>query len=85
MLHLMEHPLRVLRAAKDISLEDLAEISGLSKASLSRIETGLQQPSFDMIKKLVAVSADLSDTPLTPDDFVNFPLVRDAATQEAAA
>lgn len=85
MLHFMEHPLRVLRAAKDIKLEDLAEISGISKASLSRIETGLQQPSFDMIKKLVAVSADLSDTPLTPDDFVNFPLVRAAATQDAAA
>lgn len=80
----MEHQLRIFRQQQGrMSLDALATSTGISKASLSRIETGLQQPDFEVIKKLIAFSTECG-MPLTADDFVNFPKST-AQSDEAAA
>lgn len=50
------HPVRAYRLAMDppVKLEDLAERIGTTKANLSRIETGKQKLSEDLLPKLVA-------------------------------
>ena len=67
----MEHPLRSLRKRADLTLDQVADITGISKASLSRIETGEQKPSFDVIRTLIAF-AQGRNAALTAEDFVNF-------------
>jgi transcriptional regulator with XRE-family HTH domain len=47
--------LRALRAAKDWTLEELAERSGLSKPFLSRLESGDRQPSIAAVLTLARV------------------------------
>lgn len=78
----MEHPLRALRGRHKISLDELAKLSSMSKASLSRIETGQQQPNFEAIRKLIDIAAAKGEPSLTADDFINFP---QAARRRAAA
>ena len=50
--------LRELREALFITQEELAEWSGVGKASISRIETGRHVPRFSTIRKL-AVALDV--------------------------
>lgn len=40
------------RANKRITLEKLAEISGISKSTIQRIETGAVSPTLDHLDKL---------------------------------
>lgn len=47
--------LRELRAARDWTLEELAERSGLSKPFLSRLESGTRQPSIAAVLTLARV------------------------------
>lgn len=69
----MEHPLRTFRKAAGLSLDQLSDVTKLSKSSLSRIETGAQQPSFDAIRTLVEFSRSHDGMgPLTADDFFKF-------------
>lgn len=51
-----EHPVRAYRHSFDppMSLEDLAARVGTTKPNLSRIETGKQNVSADLLPKLVA-------------------------------
>jgi transcriptional regulator with XRE-family HTH domain len=63
------HPLKSYRAAARISLEELASLVGASKASLSRIETGLQTPSLGLVRRIVGVSGGA----LTANDFAGEP------------
>lgn len=50
---MQEHPLRTYRRQKLLSLHELAQAAGTTKANLSRIETGVQKPSFDLLKRLI--------------------------------
>lgn len=47
------HPLRSYRHKQELALEVLAERVGVTRQSLSRIELGKQNPSLDLIDKLV--------------------------------
>lgn len=67
----MEHPFRSLRKRTKLTLDQVAEFTGVSKASLSRIETGEQKPSFEIIRTLISFSGGYG-APLTADAFVNF-------------
>lgn len=62
----MEHALRTYRLNQTpkVSLAALAEDIGASKASLSRIERFKQEPSLDLLRRLLAA------TPLSADDFL---------------
>ncbi len=62
----MVHPLRRYRQEKGLTLERLAERVRVSEATLSRIETGLQNPGLDILRRLVdATGIDPSE--LRPD------------------
>lgn len=62
------HPVRAYRLAKKphVKLEDLAERVGTTKANLSRIETGKQKLSEDLLPKLMAETGISADK-LRPD------------------
>jgi transcriptional regulator with XRE-family HTH domain len=47
--------LRMAMAAEDMTLDQLAELSGLAAATLSRIRTGAQSPRLSTMNKLKAV------------------------------
>lgn len=61
----MEHPLRLRRVAADLSVEGLAVTVGVSKSTISRIETGAMDPSLDLIRKLCVALPGL-----TANDFM---------------
>ena len=44
--------LKKLRLKKVISLRDLEKMSGVSHATISRLENGIQKPRFVTIRKL---------------------------------
>ena len=62
------HPLKEYRIAAGLTLEELASLAEISKASLSRIETGDQIPSLGLVKRLVKVSKNK----LSADDFLQW-------------
>ncbi len=43
-----------IRANKKITLKKLANISGISKSSIQRIEAGVVSPTMDKMEKLAA-------------------------------
>ena len=56
------------RANKEITLEKLASISGISKSTLHRIETGAVSPTMDTMEKL-AKAMRLKITDLFESDY----------------
>lgn len=69
------HPLRAYRDRHRLTLEALADRTGTTKATLSRIENGKQSPSRGMMARLRLESKG----ELSADDFLDF-----LADQEAA-
>jgi transcriptional regulator with XRE-family HTH domain len=74
------HPVRIYRNAQTppVRLEDLAAKIGITKPSLSRIETGKQPLSVDLAKKI----SDATDIPmreLCPEIAKMFAPTREAA------
>jgi len=66
------HPLRDLRLSRDMTLEELAEISGLSPSYLSRLESGSRRLNVDTINKLSdALRCEPSDLLSPTDSWIN--------------
>jgi XRE family transcriptional regulator of biofilm formation len=62
-----EH-IKQLRAERNLSLAQLAELSGVNKSYLSKVERGLQKnPSISIVRKL-SVAFDVSLDELTSQD-----------------
>jgi transcriptional regulator with XRE-family HTH domain len=59
------HPLKAFRTARKITIDDVVKETGLSKASISRIERGKQLPSSGSLKRLCQFTGGL----LRPNDF----------------
>lgn len=58
----MKNRLRVIRAERKISQEHLASKAKITRASLSRIENELQEPSVSTMKKIAsALNLNISD------------------------
>jgi transcriptional regulator with XRE-family HTH domain len=74
----MEHPLRRYRKAKGLTIEALAERISSSRATISRIEAGLQEPSFGLMRRIMAET----EGEVTANDFVNW---REPASPSEAA
>jgi transcriptional regulator with XRE-family HTH domain len=78
--------LKQLRQRRDITLSDLAEETGISTSTLSRLEAGLRRPTLEQLLPLArayGVTLDeLVDAPPTGDPRINLrPLIRsDGAT-----
>jgi transcriptional regulator with XRE-family HTH domain len=63
-----EHPLRLYRDRAGLSLEELANACGSTRATLSRIENGLQNPSLALIERI----RDATCGAVRADDFLPF-------------
>ncbi|MCF8609204.1 XRE family transcriptional regulator [Gordonia sp. HY285] len=67
--------LKHLRLRRDITLSDLAEESGISTSTLSRLEAGLRRPTLEQLLPLARVYGvtldELVDAPPTGDPRVN--------------
>jgi transcriptional regulator with XRE-family HTH domain len=79
----MVHMLRVYRQQNKLSLAAVAAAVGVSKATIGRIEQGLQTPSLELMFRLV----NETNGAVTPNDFmpgVRLPDVEPAPSNEAA-
>lgn len=57
-----EHPMRLWRQYRGFTLQKLAEKVGVTKSTLSMIETGKSQPSGKLLKALAdALRCDMED------------------------
>ncbi|MDA8164748.1 MAG: helix-turn-helix transcriptional regulator [Desulfobacteraceae bacterium] len=57
-----EHPLKVWREYRGLTLAALAAACGVSRAALSQIENGKRSPSVELLVKLArALSCDMED------------------------
>lgn len=74
----MEHPLKVYRHSRGLSLQRLAERVNTTKSTLSRVEAGLLQPSFGLLRRIV----EATEGDVTADALVAF--TRPTASTEAA-
>ncbi len=67
--------LKRLRAARDLTLADLAVQTGISASTLSRLEAGVRRPSLEQLLPLARVHGvsldDLVDAPATGDPRIN--------------
>jgi len=63
--------LRHARQRQNITLEDLAKSTGISKSTLSRLESGQRKPSLELLLPVVAALA------ISLDDIVSSPKIDD--------
>ena len=63
-----KHPLRAYRDRAGLSLEDLAKKSDTTRATLSRIENGRQNPSMALVSRIVMAT----NGEMKPNDFFLF-------------
>lgn len=63
--------LRQVRNKKNVTLEELATVTGISKSTLSRLESGQRKPSLELLLPIVAALA----VPL--DEIVTSPRIED--------
>jgi transcriptional regulator with XRE-family HTH domain len=63
---MIEHALTRYRKARGLTIDALAAKIGTSKATISRLEGGLQDPSFALVRRIIAET----DGEVSADDFV---------------
>ncbi|RLP77928.1 XRE family transcriptional regulator [Mycetocola tolaasinivorans] len=67
--------LKRLRQRRDVTLAELAEATGISASTLSRLESGLRRPTLEQLLPLARVHGvtldELVDAPLTGDPRIN--------------
>ena len=69
------HPLKVYRLTNGMSLGDFSAVSGMSKFSICRIETGKYQPTADNIRTIVFETGGA----VTANDLLGIKPVKEAA------
>lgn len=62
----MDHPLKIFRLSRDLSLDAMAAKLGVSKTSVSRIENSKQDCSSDLLRKI----AEVTEGVVLPNDIV---------------
>ncbi|MCC6854664.1 MAG: helix-turn-helix transcriptional regulator, partial [Microbacteriaceae bacterium] len=68
--------LRQARQKKDVTLEELSKSTGISKSTLSRLESGQRKPSLELLLPIVAALA------VSLDDIVTSPRIEDPRVQQ---
>ncbi|MEZ5298440.1 MAG: XRE family transcriptional regulator [Ilumatobacteraceae bacterium] len=66
--------LRALRVERDVTLVELARQTGISKSTLSRLETGQRKPSLELLLPIASPPRPLDDLVGAPD--VSDPRIR---------
>ena len=62
----MENTIRVLRAVKGLTQEDLAQARGVSRQTINAIEKGKYNPSLDLAFKMAAYFETTIEKIFTP-------------------
>jgi len=62
----MENTIRVLRAVKELTQEDLAKALGVSRQTINAIEKGKYNPSLDLAFKMAAYFETTIEDIFTP-------------------
>ncbi len=62
----MENTIRVLRAVKSLTQEDLAQALGVSRQTINAIEKGKYNPSLDLAFKMAAYFETTIEEIFTP-------------------
>ena len=62
----MENTIRVLRAVKELTQEDLAQALGVSRQTINAIEKGKYNPSLDLAFKMAAYFETTIEAIFTP-------------------
>ena len=62
----MENTIRVLRAVKELTQEDLAKALGVSRQTINAIEKGKYNPSLDLAFKMAAYFETTIEAIFTP-------------------
>ena len=62
----MENTIRVLRAVKELTQEDLAKELGVSRQTINAIEKGKYNPSLDLAFKMAAYFETTIEDIFTP-------------------
>jgi transcriptional regulator with XRE-family HTH domain len=75
----MRVKLRSVRERLFVTQEELAERTGMSRANLSRIESGLQRPRISTVRTLAAALG------VAPEDLIDWEHELDEDTGKAAA
>ena len=68
--------LRQARQKKNVTLEELSKSTGISKSTLSRLESGQRKPSLELLLPIVAALA------VSLDDIVTSPRIEDPRVQQ---
>lgn len=74
---MMRLRLREIRARRFLTQQDVADMAGTTKANISRLESGTQQPRASTVRRLAEALG------IDPDELVEWDL--DSATGKAAA
>lgn len=64
----MKNRLKVLRAERDLSQADLAELAGVSRQTINAIEKGKYDPSLPLAFKLAKIFVLQIEDIFLPDD-----------------
>lgn len=64
----MKNRLKVLRAERDWTQEDLAQRAAVSRQTINAIETGKYNPSLDLAFKLAAIFGQRIEEMFFPED-----------------
>ena len=77
--------LRALRARRDLTLDELSELTGISKSTLSRLESGSRRPTLELLLPLAKVYEvtldELVGAPETGDPRIHLrPVTRNGMT-----
>ena len=70
--------LRQARQRKDVTLEELSKTTGISKSTLSRLESGQRKPSLELLLPIVAALS------VSLDEIVTSPRVEDPRVQRSS-
>lgn len=75
-LGLIAPRLRQARQKKDVTLDELSKSTGISKSTLSRLESGQRKPSLELLLPIVAALS------VSLDDIVTSPRIEDPRVQQ---
>lgn len=75
-LGLIAPRLRQVRNKKNITLDELAKVTGISKSTLSRLESGQRKPSLELLLPVVTALS------VTLDEIVTAPRIEDPRVQQ---
>jgi transcriptional regulator with XRE-family HTH domain len=70
--------LRQARQRKDVTLEELSRTTGISKSTLSRLESGQRKPSLELLLPIVAALS------VSLDEIVTSPRIEDPRVQRSS-